>query len=67
MPLAQLQDPALLKTDAFINGQWRSGEGRWQKDLAGIAASINDLAARTRDAKVDPLMRSKRVVRNLNR
>ena len=25
-----------------------------QKDLAGIAASINDLAARTRDAKVDP-------------
>jgi succinate-semialdehyde dehydrogenase / glutarate-semialdehyde dehydrogenase len=28
-PLALLQDPSLLRTDALINGQWMAGEGRF--------------------------------------
>ena len=28
-PLALLQDPSLLKTDALINGQWVAGSARF--------------------------------------
>ena len=44
MPLAQLQDPALLKTDAFINGQWRSGEGRFAVTDPATGRHLADVA-----------------------
>ncbi len=44
MPLAQLQDPALLKTDAFINGQWRSGAGRFAVTDPATGRHLADVA-----------------------
>ena len=44
MPLAQLQDPALLKTDAFIKGQWRSGAGRFAVTDPATGRHLADVA-----------------------
>ena len=53
-PLARLQDPTLLKTDAFINGQWVAGSSRFDvhdpatglklADVAGLGAADAEAA-----------------------
>jgi len=43
-PLAQLKDPSLLKTDAFINGQWVSGASRFSVTDPATGTHLADVA-----------------------
>jgi succinate-semialdehyde dehydrogenase/glutarate-semialdehyde dehydrogenase len=43
-PLAQLNDPSLLKTDALINGQWVKGSGRFAVTDPATGAHLADVA-----------------------
>ena len=45
-PLALLNDPTLLKTDALINGQWVAGSQRFDVNdpaTGGLLASVANL------------------------
>ncbi|MFN5178608.1 NAD-dependent succinate-semialdehyde dehydrogenase [Limnohabitans sp.] len=67
-PLALLQDPSLLKTDGFINGQWVKGSGRFEvidpatglklADVANLGAAEADAAVAAANAAW-PAWRSK--------
>ncbi|MEN9397150.1 MAG: Succinate-semialdehyde dehydrogenase GabD [Pseudomonadota bacterium] len=43
-PLSLLKDPTLLKTDAFINGQWVAGPGRFAVDDPATGQHLADVA-----------------------
>ena len=43
-PLARLQDPTLLKTDAFINGQWVAGSSRFDVTDPATGRKLADVA-----------------------
>ena len=43
-PLAQLNDPSLLKTDALINGQWVKGSSRFAVHDPATGAHLVDVA-----------------------
>ena len=43
-PLALLKDPALLKTDGFINGQWVKGSGRFEVIDPATGLKLADVA-----------------------
>ncbi|MEY3612037.1 MAG: Succinate-semialdehyde dehydrogenase GabD [Pseudomonadota bacterium] len=43
-PLALLNDPTLLKTDALINGQWIAGSGRFAVHDPATGAHLADVA-----------------------
>ncbi|MEK7347206.1 MAG: NAD-dependent succinate-semialdehyde dehydrogenase [Pseudomonadota bacterium] len=43
-PLAQLQDPSLLKTDALINGQWVAGSSRFDITDPATGAVLANVA-----------------------
>jgi succinate-semialdehyde dehydrogenase/glutarate-semialdehyde dehydrogenase len=43
-PLAQLNDPSLLKTDALINGQWIKGSSRFAVTDPATGAHLTDVA-----------------------
>ena len=43
-PLAQLNDPSLLKTDALINGQWVKGSSRFAVTDPATGAHLADVA-----------------------
>jgi succinate-semialdehyde dehydrogenase/glutarate-semialdehyde dehydrogenase len=43
-PLAQLQDPSLLKTDALINGQWVAGKDRFEVTDPATGAILANVA-----------------------
>jgi len=43
-PLAQLQDPSLLKTDALINGQWVAGGSRFDVHDPATGLKLADVA-----------------------
>ena len=43
-PLALLQDPTLLKTDAFINGQWVKGQGTFEVTDPATGHKLADVA-----------------------
>ena len=43
-PLALLQDPSLLKTDALINGQWVAGSARFDVHDPATGAKLADVA-----------------------
>ncbi len=43
-PLAQLNDPSLLKTDALINGQWVAGPSRFAVTDPATGAHLADVA-----------------------
>jgi len=43
-PLAQLNDPSLLKTDALINGQWVKGESRFAVHDPATGAHLVNVA-----------------------
>eukprot|EP01032_Pedospumella_encystans_P014300 gene14301-biopygen11675 len=43
-PLAQLNDPTLLKTDALINGQWVAGSSRFAVHDPATGAHLADVA-----------------------
>ena len=43
-PLALLQDPSLLKTDGFINGQWVKGSGRFEVIDPATGLKLADVA-----------------------
>ena len=43
-PLAQLNDPSLLKTDALINGQWVAGSSRFAVTDPATGAHLADVA-----------------------
>ena len=43
-PLAQLNDPSLLKTDALINGQWVKGGSRFAVHDPATGAHLVDVA-----------------------
>jgi succinate-semialdehyde dehydrogenase/glutarate-semialdehyde dehydrogenase len=43
-PLAQLNDPSLLKTDALINGQWVSGSSRFAVNDPATGMHLADVA-----------------------
>ncbi len=43
-PLALLQDPSLLKTDAFINGQWVGGSSRFEVTDPATGLKLADVA-----------------------
>jgi succinate-semialdehyde dehydrogenase/glutarate-semialdehyde dehydrogenase len=43
-PLAQLNDPSLLKTDALINGQWVQGPSRFAVTDPATGAHLADVA-----------------------
>jgi len=43
-PLAQLNDPSLLKTDALINGQWVKGPSRFAVTDPATGAHLADVA-----------------------
>ncbi|MBT0570749.1 NAD-dependent succinate-semialdehyde dehydrogenase [Curvibacter sp. CHRR-16] len=42
-PLSQLKDPCLLKTDAFINGQWVAGSSRFDVTDPATGAKLADV------------------------
>jgi succinate-semialdehyde dehydrogenase / glutarate-semialdehyde dehydrogenase len=44
-PLARLQDPTLLKTDAFINGQWVAGSSRFDVHDPATGLKLADVAS----------------------
>ena len=44
-PLARLQDPSLLKTDAFINGQWVAGSSRFDVHDPATGLKLADVAS----------------------
>ncbi|MDD2809346.1 NAD-dependent succinate-semialdehyde dehydrogenase [Rhodoferax sp.] len=46
-PLSQLKDPSLLKTDAFINGQWVAGSSRFAVTDPATGAHLADVANMT--------------------
>ncbi len=43
-PLALLNDPSLLKTDALINGQWLAGKSRFDVNDPATGAKLADVA-----------------------
>jgi succinate-semialdehyde dehydrogenase / glutarate-semialdehyde dehydrogenase len=43
-PLARLQDPTLLKTDAFIDGQWVAGSSRFDVHDPATGLKLADVA-----------------------
>jgi succinate-semialdehyde dehydrogenase/glutarate-semialdehyde dehydrogenase len=43
-PLAQLNDPSLLKTDALINGQWVKGSSRFAVTDPATGQHLADVA-----------------------
>ncbi|WP_287880278.1 aldehyde dehydrogenase family protein, partial [Acidovorax sp.] len=43
-PLAQLNDPSLLKTDALINGQWVAGASRFAVHDPATGLKLADVA-----------------------
>ena len=43
-PLALLNDPSLLKTDALINGQWVQGSSRFDVHDPATGAKLADVA-----------------------
>ena len=43
-PLALLNDPSLLKTDALINGQWLAGSSRFEVTDPATGAKLADVA-----------------------
>ncbi|HEY9208764.1 MAG TPA: succinate-semialdehyde dehydrogenase (NADP(+)), partial [Acidovorax sp.] len=43
-PLAQLNDPSLLKTDALIDGQWVAGASRFAVHDPATGAKLADVA-----------------------
>lgn len=43
-PLALLNDPSLLKTDGFINGQWVKGSGRFEVTDPATGLKLADVA-----------------------
>jgi succinate-semialdehyde dehydrogenase/glutarate-semialdehyde dehydrogenase len=43
-PLAQLNDPTLLKTDALVNGQWVKGAARFDVNDPATGARLADVA-----------------------
>ncbi|WP_291487153.1 NAD-dependent succinate-semialdehyde dehydrogenase [Acidovorax sp.] len=43
-PLAQLNDPSLLKTDGLINGQWVAGASRFDVNDPATGAKLADVA-----------------------
>jgi len=43
-PLAQLNDPSLLKTDALVNGQWVKGTARFDVNDPATGAKLADVA-----------------------
>ena len=43
-PLAQLNDPSLLKTDALINGQWVAGSSRFAVTDPATGLHLADVA-----------------------
>jgi len=43
-PLAQLNDPTLLKTDALVNGQWVKGAARFDVNDPATGAKLADVA-----------------------
>jgi len=43
-PLALLNDPSLLKTDALINGQWVAGSSRFAVTDPATGAHLADVA-----------------------
>jgi succinate-semialdehyde dehydrogenase / glutarate-semialdehyde dehydrogenase len=54
-PLAQLNDPSLLKTDALINGQWVAGSSRFEvtDPATGLKlASVANLGAQDAEAAI---------------
>jgi len=46
-PLTSLKDPSLLKTDAFINGQWVTGASRFAVTDPATGAHLADVANMT--------------------
>jgi succinate-semialdehyde dehydrogenase/glutarate-semialdehyde dehydrogenase len=44
-PLDQLQDPTLLKTDAFLNGQWFAGSSRFPVHDPATGLQLADVAS----------------------
>ncbi|MBY0454628.1 MAG: NAD-dependent succinate-semialdehyde dehydrogenase [Burkholderiaceae bacterium] len=55
-PLAQLQDPSLLKTDAFINGAWIPGSSRfavYDPATGGHLADVANLGPQEAQAAID--------------
>ena len=44
-PLSRLQDPSLLKTDAFINGQWVAGSSRFAVHDPATGLQLADVAS----------------------
>ncbi len=44
-PLTRLQDPNLLKTDAFINGQWVAGSSRFDVHDPATGLKLADVAS----------------------
>ena len=54
-PLALLNDPTLLKTDALINGQWVAGSQRFDVNdpaTGGLLASVANLGATEAEAAI---------------
>lgn len=47
-PLNALNDPTLLKTDGFINGEWIAGDARFAVDDPATGAHLADVAQLTR-------------------
>ena len=43
-PLSLLKDPTLLKTDAFVNGQWVAGASRFAVTDPATGAHLADVA-----------------------
>ena len=43
-PLASLNDPTLLKTDAFVNGEWRAGSARFDVIDPATGMKLVDVA-----------------------
>ena len=43
-PLSLLKDPTLLKTDAFVNGQWVAGASRFSVTDPATGAHLADVA-----------------------
>ena len=44
-PLDRLQDPTLLKTDAFINGEWVAGSSRFDVHDPATGLKLADVAS----------------------
>ena len=56
-PLVHLKDPSLLKTDAFINGQWVAGSSRFAVTDPATGAHLADVANLARPTPNAPLLR----------